>query len=309
MLEVVGLRKSYGPTVALAGVDLDGGGGHGPRPPGPERRGQDLARLDRRGAAPGRCRARARGGVDVDRRPRDRGGLIGLAPQETGVYPPLTVRENLQFFAGLAGLRGRERRSRIDEVGTALGLDALLPPARVGALRRRTSPPAHGHRVGPPSPARPARRTDDGCRRPHAERDPGAGPTSRRDGSAIVYSTHYLHEIEALDATVVFLDRGRIVATGRTRRPRPALRIARVASSRSTRRSRRPCAFAGSIVEGARVRIPTDDPARLAAGAARRLGARRVAVRAIEVVQPSLESVFLAVTGRRYDSAVAEPAA
>ena len=45
------------------------------------------------------------------------------------------------------------------------------------------------------------------------------------DGSAVVYSTHYLHEVEQLGARVVFMDRGRVVARGRTRGPRPAARL------------------------------------------------------------------------------------
>jgi ABC-2 type transport system ATP-binding protein len=66
------------------------------------------------------------GGVDVGRHPKPAQRLIGFAPQETGVYPVLTVRDNLRFFAGLAGLRRRDARVRIDEVGAALGLDALF---------------------------------------------------------------------------------------------------------------------------------------------------------------------------------------
>jgi len=54
----------------------------------------------------------------------------------------------------------------------------------------------------------------------------------------------------------------------------------------------------GAILDGSTVRITTHEPARTAAGIITRLdGAPLVA---IEVVRPSLESVFLAVTGRRY---------
>jgi hypothetical protein len=51
------------------------------------------------------------------------------------------------------------------------------------------------------------------------------------------------------------------------------------------------------------VRIPTSDPARTAAELLSHLGSDTAGLRAIEVVRPSLESVFLTVTGRHYDDA------
>ena len=71
----------------------------------------------------------------------------------------------------------------------------------------------------------------------------------------------------------------------------------------------------GAVVDGSSVRIPTPDPARAARRDCCRGSAPDTAgLLAIEVVRPSLESVFLTVTGRRYEAgvpngAVAEPAA
>jgi ABC-2 type transport system ATP-binding protein len=62
----------------------------------------------------------------------------------------------------------------------------------------------------------------------------------------------------------------------------------------------------GALVDGCAVRIATDDPARTAGRLLPRLGADADSLRTIEVIRPDLESVFLAVTGRRYD---AEPEA
>jgi ABC-2 type transport system ATP-binding protein len=66
----------------------------------------------------------------------------------------------------------------------------------------------------------------------------------------------------------------------------------------------------GAVVEGRQVRIPSDDPARVAARLLPQLGAHGSSLRSIEVIRPDLESVFLAVTGRRYDTvAVGDQAA
>ena len=65
----------------------------------------------------------------------------------------------------------------------------------------------------------------------------------------------------------------------------------------------------GAVVDGSSVRIPTPDPAGTAARLLPRLGPDTAGLLAIEVVRPSLESVFLTVTGRRYDRLAAETAA
>jgi ABC-2 type transport system ATP-binding protein len=119
------------------------------------------------------------------------------------------------------------------------------------------------------------------------------------EGSAIVYSTHYLHEVEELDARVAFIDRGRIVARGELREL-----IERFATSALELTFDGPVPAAarveGATDEASSVRIPTRDAARTAAEILQRLdGAPLVS---IEVVHPSLESVFLTVTGRRYTS-------
>src|SRR5687767_10840659 len=126
MLDVEGLRKSYGATVALDGVDLAVPAGTilgllGPNGAGKTTLVSIVAGLRRADAGVVRI-----AGLDPGDAPRTARRLVGLAPQDPGVYPPLTVRDNLRFFAGLAGLRGRDRRDRIDEVARALGLQALI---------------------------------------------------------------------------------------------------------------------------------------------------------------------------------------
>ena len=64
-----------------------------------------------------------------------------------------------------------------------------------------------------------------------------------------------------------------------------------------------------AVVEGTTVRIPTADPAAHAAQLLASLGASARALQSIEIVRPSLESVYLTVTGRRYDAQPLEPVA
>jgi ABC-2 type transport system ATP-binding protein len=300
MLDARELRKSYGGTLALDGVTLSVAAGEvvgllGPNGAGKTTLVSIVAGIRRPDAGTIEV-----GGIDVVRHPQRAQRLIGFAPQETGVYPTLTVRDNLRFFAGLAGLRGRDLQNEIEAVAHALGLDALLD--------RRGSQLSGGER----------RRLHTAIALVHRpqvvlldEPTTGADVRTRGEilrfvrslaaqGSAVVYSTHYLHEIEELDAHVVFIDRGQIVARGdlETLIQRHGASALRLTFDHVIPDAMR---IDGAVVDGATVRIPTQDPEALVAQLVPRLGSDVAGLRAIEVVRPSLESVFLSVTGRHYD--------
>jgi ABC-2 type transport system ATP-binding protein len=308
MLSIVGLQKSYRGTPALAGVDLEVEAGSilgllGPNGAGKTTLVSIVAGLRRADAGTVHV-----GGLDVDRHPKQAQRLIGFAPQETGVYPILTVRDNLRFFAGLAGLRRRDASVRIDEVGAALGLDALFTRRASelsgGERRRLHTAIALLHRPRLVLLDEPTTGADVRTRNEilHLVR------TLADEGSAVVYSTHYLHEIEALDATVAFIDHGQIVARGELSElvQRYGVRALELTFAGHVPVAAR---VDGAVVDGLTVRVPADDPAHVAATLLPRLGPDVAALRGIEVVHPSLESVFLTVTGRPYEGHVADPAA
>jgi ABC-2 type transport system ATP-binding protein len=127
-------------------------------------------------------------------------------------------------------------------------------------------------------------------------------------GSAVVYSTHYLREVEQLGARVAFMDHGRIVASGAL----ADLLDAHGASALELSFDGDVPAMAwgeDAVIEGRQVRIPSTDPAKTAARLLPELGADGAALRSVEVIRPDLESVFLAVTGRRYETGTSEQAA
>src|SRR3954451_544944 len=126
MLEVVGLSKAYGRHPVLIGVDLVVDAG------------EVAALLGRNGAGKttlvsvvaGLRSADAGhvlvGGIDLAADPRRARLQVGLAPQDTGVYPTLSCRDNLRLFAGLAGRGRREARQRVEELAASLSLAHLL---------------------------------------------------------------------------------------------------------------------------------------------------------------------------------------
>jgi ABC-2 type transport system ATP-binding protein len=305
MLRAEGVTKSYGEVQALRGMDLSVDAG------------QIVALLGRNGAGKSTLLSIIAGLLDPDAgsvRVDDIDVLadqaagaqrIGIAPQDTGIYRVLTVRENLEFFGEIAGLDRQERKERADFVAEHLGL--------AGLMDRRGTQLSGGE----------ARRLHTACALVHTpplllldEPTVGADVATRNhlieavrslaaNGAAVVYTTHYLPEVEALGAEIVIIDEGRALARGTRNQLMAANR--EVGLDVETR----PGAELNAIESlGAfNVRPLGSDRWRIVgeidvAGLVDRLGPRTDDIVAIESIQPDLEQVFLTVTGSALDDDV-----
>lgn len=298
MLKVREVHKSYGPIKALNGVDID------------VDRGEIVALLGQNGAGKstlvsviaGLCKPDQGSvwlnGIDASAHPNLARTQLGLAPQETGVFPILSVRDNLCFFGELGGLRKRDLKRRIDEVAGAFSLDDLLDRRAQdlsgGEVRRLHTAMIVLHRP-------PLLLLD--------EVTAGVDVQTRNQlldliglladqGSAVVYSTHYLHEIETLGVhRVAILHKGRVVANGSIPHLIGAFGGAFVELSFEMLPDGRDLP-AGTVVVAENVlRVPADDsPAVTAADLVGKLDQSGAALREIKLLQPSLESVFLSIT-------------
>ena len=300
VLGVRGLYKSYGAVVALEGVDLSIAEGEicallGPNGAGKTTLVSIVCGLRRPDAG-----AVTVNGIDAVKSSALARRHLGFAPQELAVYPTVTVRDNLAFAGELADLRRQQLATRIEEVADGLDLTGLLDRlARTlsgGEKRRVHTAMAMLHRPRLLLLDEPTTGVDVATRVRLLQT---VRALAEVDGTAVCYSTHYLPEVEALGASVTLIDRGRVIAQGavadlvsqhaRTvveltfHGPPPDLRVS------------------GSCqVEGDTVRFeslqPAVDAARVLAG----LGDNADRLRGLEIVKPSLETVFLALTGRRY---------
>jgi ABC-2 type transport system ATP-binding protein len=150
------------------------------------------------------CGARARGVA----------GLIGLVPQELAFYPSLTVLENLRYFGTLQGLQGARLRERTD-ASLAIGRLEAYADQRAeslsGGLQRRLNL-AIGVIHAPPLLIldEPTVGVDSQSRRFVLEEL----ARLKDGGTTILYTSHYLDEVEQLCDRLAVIDHGRVVAQG-----------------------------------------------------------------------------------------------
>ncbi len=303
VLEVTELVKRYGERVALDHVSLTLAAGQVLGLLGPNGAGKSTLTSIVAGLLTPDGGTVVIDGVDVVATPSLAQAHVGLAPQEIGVYEVLTVRENLMFFAELVGLRRQERARRVDEVAARLGLDGLLDRTAFalsgGERRRLHTAIAFLHRPALLLLDEPTVGADiETCTSLL-----GLVQEAAAEGAAIVYSSHYLPEIEALDGSVAILLRGRLIASGTLHdlvadhgHTGVALSFdGPVPDAVGT-------GLAGASVADQVLTIETHDPAGTIATVMRDLGSSASQVSSIELLRPSLESVFVTLTGQRYST-------
>ena len=139
---------------------------------------------------------------------------IGIVMQNVAVFPELTVYQNIDYFCGLYVENKAERRALVDEAISFVGLNEFvkfLPKKLSGGLLRRLNIAcgiAHKPRLiilDEPTVA-----VDPQSRNKILE---GILELNRR-GSTIIYTSHYMEEVEMICSRIAIMDKGRIVATG-----------------------------------------------------------------------------------------------
>src|SRR3954451_14103323 len=211
-IEAEGLRKRFGETQALDGVDLAARRGSvlgvlGPNGAGKTTAVRILATLI--GADAGRARV---GGHDVAREPGKVRETIGLTGQYASVDELLTGEQNLVMIGRLLDLSGRAARARAKELLQWFDLTAAAGrPAKTysGGMRRRLDLAAG--LAGRPSVIfldEPTTGLDPGKR----EDMWGVVRGLVEDGSTVLLTTQYLDEADALADEITVIDRGRVIA-------------------------------------------------------------------------------------------------
>jgi len=153
-------------------------------------------------------------GIDIASRRSEASALIGSAPQDVGIYPTLSTRENITGFARLHGLRGRRLSLRVSEAMDALGLEGIAnitaDQLSGGQRRRLHMAMALAHHPRVLFLDEPTVGADVESR----QHILGLVQSLADEGAAVLYTTHYLNEIEQLGAEVAILREGTVTALG-----------------------------------------------------------------------------------------------
>ncbi|MFH7819945.1 ATP-binding cassette domain-containing protein [Neobacillus thermocopriae] len=139
---------------------------------------------------------------------------IGIVPQDLAIYEDLTAFENVKFFAGLYGLRGTELTDRVQEALEFVGLldmQRAYPKNFSGGMKRRLN-------IACAIAHRPKLIIMD-------EPTVGIDPHSRNYilqsihklnemGCTIIYTSHYMEEVEEICTRISIMDHGKVIAEG-----------------------------------------------------------------------------------------------
>lgn len=208
-----GLRKTFGALVAVADLDLAIHRGELFGLLGPNGSGKTTTIRMLCGLMAPTAGAATVVGYDVVRQAERVRRRIGYMSQRFGLYDDLTVRENIRFYATLYGLRGAERRARVDELLDELDLGdrthQLAGTLSGGWKQRLALACAIAHRPDMLFLDEPTAGVDPASRRRFWQRMHALAAR----GTTILVTTHYMDEAEQCDR-LAFLSRGRLIALG-----------------------------------------------------------------------------------------------
>lgn len=244
-------------------------------------------------------------GENVMQNPRALQLNLGLVPQDIALYPSLTGLENLKFWGRAYGLSGTRLSNRIDTVSAIIGIKERLSD-RVkrysGGMKRRLN-------IGAALLHEPKLIIMD-------EPTVGIDPQSRNhildtvkqlaeNGVTVVYTSHYMEEVELLCNRVCIMDNGRIIASGTKNEIIQSIGANSEIELRLSAKDNKllqAIASAKGVVSvnesGEIIRVTTNDEKQTSREILTLAGKSSANVVSYEIKRANLETVFLNLTGR-----------
>jgi ABC-2 type transport system ATP-binding protein len=293
------LRRSFGDLVAVAGLDLEVQAGEIFGLVGPDGAGKTTTMRMLTGVLPPSAGSAEVAGYDVARNPEGLKEHIGYMSQRFGLYPDLTVIENIDFYADIYGVPSSERATRTERL---LGFSNLTP---------------FKHRQAGNLSGGMKQKLGLACALIHTPRvlfldEPtnGVDPVSRRDFWRILYqlvrdgvtlfvSTAYLDEAERCNR-LALLHQGKLVGLGTPEEvkrlmPGTLIEVRTSAPRRTALLLRNHLQDATVGLFGDRVHIATRDAVAAEAQTRRLIASAGFELLSLHPVEPSLEDVFVSV--------------
>jgi len=306
-IHATGLRRTFGATVAVDTLDLDVAEGEIFGLVGPDGAGKTTTMRMLTGILPPTAGTAEVAGFDVRREADSLKEHIGYMSQRFGLYPDLTVRENIDFYADIYSVPAAERAARTERL---LGFSNLMP------FKQRLAGNLSGGMK---------QKLGLACALIHTPRvlfldEPtnGVDPVSRRDfwrilyqlvrdGVTIFVSTSYLDEAERCNR-LALLHQGRLLGVGtpddvKTMMPGSLLEVRTSEPRRTAALLREQLAGVTVGLFGDRVHLVTTDAAGAGARARELIAAAGFELLSLRPIEPSLEDVFVSVLAQQQEVA------
>jgi ABC-2 type transport system ATP-binding protein len=242
-------------------------------------------------------------GFDLVKDSRKVRSLIGFCPQETLLYDLLSVRENLSFSASLYSLSRSKFKERVEFSSKVLGVGEFLnrkAEKLSGGMKRRANLAASI--IHDP----PIVILD--------EPTVGFDPTIKRefweliknlktDGKTVLLSTHDMYEADEICDRVAIMEKGKVAALDKphilkeTIGGQPSIHV-RVKEAHTKKALAALKGYDG-ILSGDEIRIASKDPWKTMTEVSSKLSFQGILTEKIEIVEPTLEDVFIKLSGRK----------
>lgn len=246
--------------------------------------------------------------LDVVKAPKQAQKFIGVVPQEIALYQTLSAKENLKFWGRMYGQSGKTLEKSVDEVLEIIGLtDRAKDKIETfsGGMKRRVN-------IGAAILHKPELLIMD-------EPTVGIDPQSRNhiletvkqlnnEGMTIIYTSHYMEEVEYLCKRIGIVDHGDLIACGTVPELRETIgdqsRIILSLEKNSFRDALRPTSLNGLFnekdikINDEQLMVFHKEPQLVLSDLIQSVTNAGAKIGSVNIVEPNLESVFLHLTGR-----------
>jgi ABC-2 type transport system ATP-binding protein len=269
------------------------------------------------------------GGYDIRTQANEAKQINGLVPQELALYPPLSARANLNFFGHIYGLSGTDLKERVEDVLRIVALsdraDEKIETYSGGMKRRVNIAAGLVHHPKLLFLDEPTVGVDPQSRNHIFE---SVRRLNRERNMTVVYTSHYMEEVELLCHRVAIIDQGEIIALDTVQNlidllgggviqmglnqadnellaalsDLPAVKEATIADRPTApppSEGEEPKEAEAAPVLGVVVKIVAEHSQKALLNIIGFAGERNLTITSLTILEPNLESVFLHLTGKR----------
>lgn len=330
ILEVDNLVKKYGDFEAVKGVSFSVEEGEVFGLLGPNGAGKTTAISMLTGVLPPTSGTARIGGYDILTDMDEVKKLNGLVPQDLALYPTLSARANLSFFGRIYGLKGKDLKERVEDVLRIVALteraDEVIEKYSGGMKRRINIAAGLVHHPKLLFLDEPTVGVDPQSRNHIFE---SVLRLNRERGMSIVYTSHYMEEVELLCSRVAIVDEGEIIALDTIKNLIALLgggvihvglqqvddallaELSALPAVKEVLLAQQPVApplaegeapevkKSEPISTGTVVKIVAEQSQQAVVNVIGFLNDRNITLTSLEILEPNLESVFLHLTGKK----------